>query len=1135
MCASLLLAARLLAQAPATSDLHSDLHPPIPVRFHLDSASYVTLVVDDAQGNRVRNLISDTLFQAGDQTVWWDGTDDLGRNADAANHGLYLMPTHFVAPGHYTVRGLTHKAIDLHYEFSIYNAGHPAWETADGKGGWLTNHTPPSSTLFVPADKAPGGKPLMFLGSYVSEGGSGLAWVDLDGNKQGGRGWIGGAWTAAPYLARDTGPQADPTVYAYVGAAWRIEAGKDAKLNHTAEIRLTALTPKGTRGSTYQGDRIILTYHYEPGDKLDKDETGRPIWSNQMEGLAVRNNLAVMSLTRIGKLLFADTTTKEVLGLADVPKSGIAAEPAPDLASDPAPRGLAFDPQGRLLVLSGTRLLRYTLPAKVQPDALPAPQVLISTGLEDPVGITTDANGDIYISDRGKSHQVKVFSAAGKLLRTIGHPGVPAPGPYDPLHMNNPRGLALDSNHHLWVAEEDFQPKRVSVWDTNGQLLKTFYGPSEYGGGGELDPQDRTRFYYHQMEFKLDWAKGTDTLSSVLFRPNPDAGPVVGREAFPLPPFGGATDVVYAHGHRYFSNSYQGHPSFGVAIGVVYLDTGGILHPVAALGRANDWPLLATAPFLAQWPKGTDPKVRTPNNSVLFTWSDTNGNGQVDPEEVTVVKSLTTSIAVMPDLAMIDAFEDGRAMRYAPVSFSPAGIPFYDLQHGEVIATGVQKAHSDGGGQAICSPQATVFTTAPTPFSADGVGGIDKAGHRWSYPSLWPGLHPSHSAPVADHPGELIGTTRLLGGFVTPKGADPNGAASQLWAINGNFGDVFLFTADGLFVTQLFQDGRTGRPWNMPQTDRNLLLNDVSLHEENFNPTITQTSDGKIYLVDGIRTSLVRVDGLDTLRKLGPIPIELSKSTLDQAQSFLKASEAQRQQKLGPKTVTVPLLLGPAPSLATFAESVPKPDWVEIDRRITQVGWNAKPDLAEGALAVADRRLFAAFRTSDPNLLKNTGAVANAPFKTGGALDLMIGADAKADPKRPSPVAGDQRLLVYLIDGKPRALLYRAVVPGTATPIAFSSPGRTITLDQVEDVTSQLQFQANGGNYAFSIPLETLGLKPAAGTKIKADIGILRGSGGQTIQRAYWSNKATGITADVPTEAELTPNLWGEWVFQPVP
>ena len=26
----------------------------------------------------------------------------------------------------------------------------------------------------------------------------------------------------------------------------------------------------------------------------------------------------------------------------------------------------------------------------------------------------------------------------------------------------------------------------------------------------------------------------------------------------------------------------------------------------------------------------------------------------------------------------------------------------------------------------------------------------------------------------------------------------------------------------------------------------------------------------------------------------------------------------------------------------------------------------------------------------------------------------------------------------------------------------------------------------------------------------------------------YWSNKATGITADVPSEAELTPGLWGD-------
>ena len=44
-----------------------------------------------------------------------------------------------------------------------------------------------------------------------------------------------------------------------------------------------------------------------------------------------------------------------------------------------------------------------------------------------------------------------------------------------------------------------------------------------------------------------------------------------------------------------------------------------------------------------------------------------------------------------------------------------------------------------------------------------------------------------------------------------------------------------------------------------------------------------------------------------------------------------------------------------------------------------------------------------------------------------------------------------------------------------------------------------------------------------------ADLGVLRGSNFQTTQRVYWSNKATAITADVPSEAELTPKLWGKW------
>jgi hypothetical protein len=1083
-------------------------NPPIPVRFTLDSPGYVSLVIDDANGNRVRNLVSDTWFAAGPNTVWWDGTNDLGRNPDSARHGVYLVPTQFVLPGSYQLRGIYHKAIDLHYEFSIYNPGHPAWETPDGTGGWLTNHTPASSALFVPPDKAPGGKPLVYLGCYISEGGSGLAWVDLDGNKKGGRGWIGGVWTAAQFLARDAGPRANPDIYAYAAATWGDDKGSGEALTK-AVIRLTGLTA--------HGDKPILNYTLDLGSRPDSQTAARALWKQQIGGLAVHNNVAIISLFLQNELLFADATTGKILGQGSVD----------------SPRGLYFDTQGNLLVLSGKRLLRYRIPPDIpalHPQQLATPQVMIAEGLNDPSGLTMDADSNIYVSDQGDSNQVKVFSPNGKYIHSIGHSGPSQAGPYDPLHMNNPRGMAVDSNNHLWVAEEDFQPKRVSLWTPDGKLIKAFYGPAEYGGGGSLDPNDKTKFYYHAMEFKLDWKTGSSTISSILNRP--------GKDDIPLPRFGTPESVLYSNGHRYFDNTYLANPTNGVSVAMLYLDTGGIIRPVAAIGRANDWSILKSDVFKSHWPPNTNPSSGLPTDSVLFAWSDTNDNGKVDPEEVTFLRATTGSVTVMPDLAMMIAFVDGKSIRYAPTRITPAGVPIYDIHSGVVVAVGAQLPSSDGGGQALYSPKATVLTTAPEPFSRDGVGGIDGQGHRWSYPSLWPGLHAGHSASVSDHAGELEATTRLLGGFIYPAGSD----ASPLWSINGNFGDMYLFTADGFYVTQLFQDLRTGKPWSMPQAQRNILLNDVSSSAENFFPSLIQTSDKDVYIVDGARTSIVRVDGLNSLHRLPPATLEVTKDELDKARIYLRDSEASRQSRLARQTLEVDIRPGATPALTDLSnlfDSLKTSKWATVDNRITQIGWNQKPDVVEAAVTIRGDRLVAAFRTNDPNVLRNSGAVANAPFKTGGALDLMIGADPKANPKRATPVAGDARLLVYMVNGKPKAMLYRAVVPGTANPVPFSSPWRTITLDKVEDVSDLVELKSMdgdaAGSFVFSIPLQALGLKPVVGERINADIGILRGDGAQTLQRVYWSNKATGITSDVPSEAELTPDLWGEWVFQAKP
>jgi hypothetical protein len=119
------------------------------------------------------------------------------------------------------------------------------------------------------------------------------------------------------------------------------------------------------------------------------------------------------------------------------------------------------------------------------------------------------------------------------------------------------------------------------------------------------------------------------------------------------------------------------------------------------------------------------------------------------------------------------------------------------------------------------------------------------------------------------------------------------------------------------------------------------------------------------------------------------------------------------------------------------------------------------------------------------------------------------------------------------VKGKTRAMLYRARVPGTATPVPFSSPHRTIHIDVVSDVSREVQLATNReGRYEISVPLSVLHWQPKPGTVYRADIGLLRGANGQTTQRVYWSNKATAITADVPSEAELTPKLWGKWKVQ---
>lgn len=1102
-------------------------HPPIPIRFTLPDDGWVTLVIDDANGKRVRNLVAETRFPKGENVVWWDGTDDLLRDPEAYRHGVYLIPAEFVSPGSYRVRGIYRKAVELRYEFSLYNAGKPAWEIEDKSGAWLANHTPPSAVLFVPeadanaspASPSPGGA--ILAGSYISEGGHGLAWLDLNGRKRFGQMWIGGVWTGASHLARDAGSNRVSGIYAYAAAAYKGGGYDGAK----AELRLAELVTRDEKATKPrdarfgQGwDRPLLTPN-EPyvgtlpkGEKKAEAESGgyRYTFPDNdhvgLSGLAIHDSRLVASLPKMNQLLWVDAAKRKIIGTVELKD----------------PRGIAFDSQGRLLVLSGSRLLRFVISA--DPLKLPAPEVLVTDGLEDPQGLALDRSGNIYVGDWGHSHQVKVFKADGKFFRSIGTAGEPQAGMYDTARMNHPMGLTIDSRDRLWVAEEDFQPKRISVWTADGKLEQAFYGPSEYGGGGKLDPEDKNRFYYHGMEFRLDWEKGTDRLVRVFHRHTE------GDPAMPEGYSGGMPEQPHSrNGKRYFSNDHNGNPTGGSAIAMLWADTGSVARPVAALGNAREWKLLAGDEFKSRWPEGVERK-KGGSDVALFAWSDLNGDGKPQPEEVRMKKVAGLgSISVAPDLSLVAARVGSEVLRFKPQNFTDGGVPLYDLDQGEILSRDAQNPASSGGGQALWHESGwTVLTTPSKPFSQYSVGAVRNGESIWSYPSLWPGLHASHESPPPEHPGELIGTTRLLGEFVTPRNSD----AGPMWCVNGNQGNMYLFTVDGLFIAELFKDVRRGKSWSMPVAERNMSLDGLTLHDENFWPSITQTRDGNIYLVDGARSSLVRVDGLETLRRLPDSEIKLSADDLVQARAYFVEAEAERQKSKGNGVLKV-ARADKAPKVDGLLEDWTGTNWVEIDKSGVAAFFDSKtkPYDVSATVVVTGDRLYAAFRTGDSNLLRNTGEMANALFKTGGALDLMIGVDSGSDVNRQKPVAGDLRLLVTQVGGKTAARLYRAVVPGTKDPVPFSSPWRAITLDRVEDVSSDVELAGRDGNFEVSIPLAVLGLQPKAGVVIKGDVGILRGNGFQTLQRVYWSNKASGITADVPSEAELIPRLWGRWEF----
>lgn len=1091
MCMRLLVMVLCCTLATATADRSdaaedgaAQMAADFPIWIDLERTQLVTVVIEDADGVAVRNLVAEMQLPAGRHRLSWDGYDNGQRNAAGD------LVRKRVAPGTYRARGLTHDGLTLVYEFTAYSGGNPPWPNQANTGGWLADHSSPLGAVFIPGNSGSpygSGAPQVLLTALVAEAGSPLVWVGLDGQTLQRRQVWG--WDGAIAAAHDSGRSADPEIYAYMVLADR------------GWIKIRGLKKDGNGIDIVRFDQTKDDGRYTPHEGY---------------ALAVHDGLLVFNAVTDGKLVFADVGTRTVLGTLPMAKV----------------RGLQFDASGRLLIASDRTITSHVVtrpkPAadgKPGQPTLSQSKALIEKGLDEPHTLAFNpTKTELYVADWGSSNQVKVFTPAGKPLRVIGKASTgDQVGLYDELKMQRPLGLAVDDRDQVWVAEADHLPKRISVWNAKtGALVRAHYGPPRYGGGGTIDASDQTRMFYMDyhglMEFALDWKAGTAKPQAICVRGGEDLSKQFGIE-YGTAPDGGPSRWGFANerptqigGRTYLTATWQGGLRSNDAGVTWMLDEHHVAWPVARIGgNGFAWPPALNQAFMSVAPK-------TNGGQQLIAWSDRNGNHKVDADEYQVRTMSTTytdpsgKSAPVQGFVMEAIFADlslttNWGLHVPAPSFDARGIPSYDLSKASFLVPPDHVFHFDEqhhwGLQVL--PMSGGWTVA-------GMNGWKGGRKMWSYPTT------SHAAPMQG--GTVNDPTRLLGPPMTATG----GEAGDWFATSGERGNIFLMTSDGLYLQTLGGDIRNVPMLRLEKAIRGTVIDapgkHISFEDEHFHPTITQTKEGDVYLVAGKQhSSIFRVTGLPSVRRRQFDPVVLDAATLGRLPA---------QQTIPARTKSAGL----------FLVEVGAADPV-VDGKVGE--YDAWAPLGSGdgrwaSVRIGAKKLSAAWRTGDPKCLVNGGGDYRFLFKRGGCVDLMIQTDLDpAAPRGREPIAGDIRLLVTTVDGVPRAVLYRPVAPGAAAAdrVAFESPIGSVTFDVVLDVSQHITLAQAAGDVEISIPLEVLGLKPVIGREIRADMGLLRGDGSQTIQRLYWSDTDTLAVSDIPSEARLQPAHWGTWKFAP--
>jgi hypothetical protein len=591
------------------------------ISFRVDQAGKVSLAVYDSAGQMVRTLLNAVPYAAGTHTVDWNGKNDAGTTLAAGSYSFKLLQTPGLSAEYLMTLQTT---LPIGSTWNNYRHWYGSYPLNEDREVGIGNHSGPTA---ITSD-ATG----IYVSSGVSETTSQAIKLSWDGTRR--------IWSAAQPdvgMGRYSLAVMNNTLYGLQQNGWVSYQGVDepnfpstdvaVSSGNTVGVRWNAQWPGTTRASADDWSQPAAA----PMDMAASDAGG----TAQL----------VLSYFEHNTVQWRNPATGAIL----------------DSVAIAAPRGVALDSQGRLLVATEGRVVRLSRADKTL--------VTVVSGLSSPYRITIDpTNDDILVAERGTDQRVKRFSSSGAAKANYGRLGGRQDGLYIAADFRNITDISPDGSGGFFITEHA-APRRIAQFNSAGSLVREWYAGATWAPFAHPEPGNpnvvwavsERYLYSSQAEYirmELDYNTKTWRVHST-YRLSSMGNSLVPVNVFS---FGAGIDTLRPRRVN----------------GVLFLAQDGAGQGSVAVLRVNetDWTIKPAALLNLAADRGGN-----------YTWSDANGDGLAQESEIVRFAPGANEYAyydyMVPDMrpdSTLNYFSYGiygKILRFPVASFNAIGNPVY--------------------------------------------------------------------------------------------------------------------------------------------------------------------------------------------------------------------------------------------------------------------------------------------------------------------------------------------------------------------------------------------------------------------------------------------------------------------------